>query len=1005
MDPEAYVRLFWTWGGQGLGGDPVGGEWTAVKPSQPNKPAATARNELDLDGKKEADPLLDILKKPEGPQDVMVQEGSTYDYHWLRKGVWSPELPLSAFQSGGLYFLTVYATGCKPGNTGVQFGLKRATFEFEIREDGKSLKTFTEESPTGAVGTIIVPIKYLDKGKAGPAFLEQARGLSALIAWRLSFLKALPWAGDALPSLYEIETDCGGYGTAHGYGVRTSSQAVLFDEFQILRQMGVNGLRNNPSFFLDLVKARRPEVMGLTRMHEGRVGGYPFEPAPVDHTSGKLRPLPWSEGAGCPWHPVWSNRAANAEAALERELSAGRELPFTTWWCLTVDEIGSAFDATGEGKDHQGVCPHCTEKFRAYLKSHGLTPKDFDAADWTPIHSTYGYFSKPYTQRMKEEAEARAKAAPKIDDNAMDWKANAKADAAELVDAPAPKPAPKAATVDDAVVDLSDEQVRKGDAKSLEKALAEEAARQGIPPSPTNALSARGWHKLAYWSRRFNGEGSAMLFTPMRDAFVAANERKRKALEAGKFDSPEAKQPWIYMYALRGNSFLLGGHSLDFFDFYRHSDNGFMYETSNRDPRVWQWDSYLCDVGRILHAKMGHEFGIYVKPHRGAAIQRALSAVGRGIRCLYWYTYGPDWAKGDTFGGNTNVMADVSRCARLIGEAEPVTWQGAWMKAPQIAVVRPRTSEFFGNNAQWEDGKWVYAALTHAHLSMDPLDEEFLLSEDLAAYKAIYITGSHIRRDVVPKIIKYVENGGTLYTGCGGLMRDEAGQIIDELLPVFGLKARQDPVVWGAVPRYGATALGRITPLTNAPADAVVKLTGAGEAPGFPLQVGYDKLQPAEGTLVHALFGDGSPAVVSHAFGKGRAWMAGYYSGMEYAAGVMKEGYDMTAEFPVGLREVVSKPALDAGVRPVVQASLPLVEGIGIRNPKSGRQAVLLCNWAYKGRDLVPAENLTVRVAGAGSVKGARSVWQRKALPVEKQGDDLVITVGHLEDGDVLLLE
>jgi hypothetical protein len=402
---------------------------------------------------------------------------------------------------------------------------------------------------------------------------------------------------------------------------------------------------------------------------------------------------------------------------------------------------------------------------------------------------------------------------------------------------------------------------------------------------------------------------------------------------------------------------------------------------------------------------MGHEFGIYVKPHRGAAIQRALSAVARGIRCLYWYTYGPDWAKGDTFGGNTNVMADVSRCARLIGEAEPVTWQGVWMKAPQIAVVRPRTAEFFGNNAQWEDGKWVYAALTHAHLSMDPLDEEFLLSEDLAAYKAIYITGSHIRRDVVPKIIKYVENGGTLYTGCGGLMRDEAGQVIDELLPVFGLKARQDPVVWGNVPRYGATALGKISSLTNAPSDAVVRAAGAAGGPGYPLQVGYDKLQPAEGTQVHAVFGDGSAAVVSHAFGKGRAWMAGYYSGVEYAAGVMKEGYDMSAEFPAGLRDLVANPAVEAGVRPVVQPSLPLVEGIGVRNPESGRQAVVLCNWAYKGRELIPAVNLTVRVADAGSLKGARSVWQRKALPVEKQGNDLVITVGHLEDGDVLLLE
>jgi hypothetical protein len=1007
VEPEAYVRLFWTWGGQGLGGDPVNGEWTAVKPG---KPTAAAHPQLGAPDNSEADPLLDVLKKPEGLSDVMVEEGSTFDYQWLRKGVWSPEIPLSAFHTAGLRFLTVYAEGCKPGKAKARVNLKSAVFEFELFENGKTLKTFQEASPAGAVGTIIVPMKLLENGKAGPAFLAQAQGLSSLIASRLAFMKGLPWAGDALPKLYEIETDCGGYGTGHGYAVRTSSQAVLFDEFQILRQMGVNGLRNNPSFFPEMVKARRPEVMGLSRVHEGHVGGYPFERAPADHITGKLRPLPWEPGWGCPYHPVWSNRAAEAEAALESELKIGREMPYTTWWCLTVDEIGSAFDATAERKEHQGVCPHCTEAFRTFLKSKGLGPKDFDAADWTPIRSTYGYFSKPYEQRMREEAEAAAKAAPKLGDTSMDWKRTSKPDAAEMVGmtpaAPAAKTAEKAATVDETVVDLSDEQVEKGGAKGLEKALAAEAAKQGIPPSPTPALSARGWHKLSYWSRQFNCIGSAQLFSPMRAAFLAANERKRKALEQGRFDSPEAKQPWIYMYALRGNSFLLGGHSLDFFDFYRYSDNGFMYETSNRDPRVWQWDSYLCDVGRILHEKMGLAFGVYVKPHRGAGMQRALSAIARGVRCLYWYTYGPDWAKGDTFGGNTNVMADVSRCARLIGEAEPVTWEGVWMKPAEIAVVRPRTAEFFGNNAQWEDGKWVYAALTHAHLSLDPLDEEFLLSEDLSRYKAIYITGSHIRRDVVPSVVRYVNNGGTLFTSCGGLIRDEAGQIIEELLPVFGLKGRADPVVWGNVPRYGATALGKISPLTNAPADAVVHPGGAaGAGPGFPLQVGYEKLRPAEGTKVHAVFADGSPALVQHAYGKGQAWMAGYYAGVEYAAGVMKDGYDMSAEFPAALRKLIVQPALNAGVKAVVETSQPLVESVGIRNPKSGRQAVVLMNWAYKGKEQVRFTDVTVTIRDAGALKGARSVWQRKALPVEKQGNSLIINVGELEDGDVLLMD
>ena len=76
-----------------------------------------------------------------------------------------------------------------------------------------------------------------------------------------------------------------------------------------------------------------------------------------------------------------------------------------------------------------------------------------------------------------------------------------------------------------------------------------------------------------------------MLLTPVRDFFKEQNELKQRALTEGRLDSPEAKQPWVYTYALRGVNFLIAGHSLEYFEFYRHADTGFMYETSNRDPR------------------------------------------------------------------------------------------------------------------------------------------------------------------------------------------------------------------------------------------------------------------------------------------------------------------------------------------------------------------------------------------------------------------------------------
>jgi len=320
----------------------------------------------------------------------------------------------------------------------------------------------------------------------------------------------------------------------------------------------------------------------------------------------------------------------------------------------------------------------------------------------------------------------------------------------------------------------------------------------------------------------------------------------------------------------------------------------------------------------------------------------------------------------------------------------------------EIAVVRPRTSEFFGNSAQWEDGKWVYTALQHAHLPVDPLDEEWLMSEDLARYKAIYVTGSHIRRDVARRLVKYVEAGGTLFTGCGGMRLDESGEVIGELLPVFGLVSRSEPVLWGRVPRYGATGLGGVTAVSNAPPDAGVAIQA--EKP-FGLQVGYERLAPAPGAEVLATYGDGSPAMICNRFGKGRAWLAGWYTGVEYATAVMKADYNTATDFPPGQRALIARPAVDAGARPAVDASSPVVEGVRIVDPASGREAVVLTNWGRKGHNLVTHADLRVRLRDAGAWKGARSVYQRRAVAARREGADLVLDVGALDNGDVLLLE
>ncbi|MBM4019721.1 MAG: hypothetical protein FJ288_15605 [Planctomycetes bacterium] len=550
-------------------------------------------------------------------------------------------------------------------------------------------------------------------------------------------------------------------------------------------------------------------------------------------------------------------------------------------------------------------------------------------------------------------------------------------------------------------------------------------ARQGAAPAAAD-WSDPGVALAAYQTRMFLNYASARLFTPLRDACAQANEAKRKALAAGDRDGPDARQPWMYSYALRGNTFLMKGHSLDFFDFYRHADNAFCYETSNREPRIWQWDSYLCDVGRVVSAAQGLRFGVYVKPHRGAPVQRALAAVGRGARMIYWYTYGPDWKKGDSFSERPDALALASKAARLIGKSEDVLYGAAWAAPAEVAVLKPRTSEIWmglagspEHQAAWENAKWIYTALAHAHVPVDAIDEAMLAGGDLSKYKVIYINGPHVTRAAAEKAARWVEAGGTLCTSGGGLAADEAGRPLKALEAVLGLAGRAGPEMYYRVALYGATALEPYDDprAVLAPAPAAAQIVGGKLGPSFVPVIGREVLRPAAATEVLARFADGGAAVTRSAAGRGQAYVVGFFPGLEYSATVRGDSYDMSKDFDAGRRAYCTLGAAGL-VRPAVDASHPLVEGLLVRHPQTGRQAVILMNWAYRiagtktaGKaarpavEHVPLRDVTVSVRGAGAAAKAVSAALDKPLPLARSGEALTLTLPELAEGDVLLLE
>lgn len=529
-------------------------------------------------------------------------------------------------------------------------------------------------------------------------------------------------------------------------------------------------------------------------------------------------------------------------------------------------------------------------------------------------------------------------------------------------------------------------------------------------------LGNRALSRRAFLTREFLNVASAALFTPLRDALAAHNAQVNDA-------------PKIYSYALRGNNFLSNGSSLDYFEFYRHADNAIVWETSNRDARAWPWDSYLCDVQRVLKRELGIEAGIYVKPHRGAPVQRMLSALSRGNSLLYWYTYGPDYWKGDAFAGQPKPLELTSKAAHLLGGAERFLYGATLHARPRVAIVRPQTTwswmalakSVTAQGVALESGKWIYTALQHAHVPVDPLDEQFLTTMDLSGYSAIYVDGTHVTAAAAQSLVRYVHNGGTLVTSGFGLARDETDSPLSSLLPVLGVTSRGSPEMWCNVPMYRAGQVGVLTPLTQAgpPAtcamrDSMQSTRGLAE---LPLVVGREVLRPkSEGDVV-ARFRDGAPAAVRHRYGAGVAWLFGGFLGVEYAEPVLHSAFDMRRDFSSERRNWITTPLNLAGLAPV-SCSDPLVETVLLRSAAGRGHALSLINWAYKDQashagavglvkfvSSLPTQNVQIVVRMVTAARRVRSTWLDTNLPFQATPDGLSFVVPTLEEGDVITIE
>ena len=498
-----------------------------------------------------------------------------------------------------------------------------------------------------------------------------------------------------------------------------------------------------------------------------------------------------------------------------------------------------------------------------------------------------------------------------------------------------------------------------------------------IADAPTNPADALRF----YYTFRFMTYATAKLFPEVAQKFKAAG---------------------IPLFAMQGPTPSWSGASLDWNEFYDLSANtAIVFETSNRDPQVWQMESYLSDIAHGIAERHNLKFGCLIKPHRGAPLQRMLSVVSRGATVFEWYTYGPDYAKGDSFSARLELLEAVARGGRFLGRAEEFLYGAKLAGKPEVAFVSPRSSEIWGKATElsvtaFEDAKWVYLALAHSHVPVDVLSEQQLAEGKLDQYKVIYVVGPNLRRDAAAKIREWVRDGGTLWTDALGLSRDEANQPAAAMNEMLGVKNRTVEK-WGEVQPYRAINL---QPFAE---EAPKKKSFTWQQKELRPVVGRE-LCEAKSANVMAKFSDGEPAVVRNSFGKGQVILTKFWAGLSYSAGVREKSFNLRNDFDSEFRLLIAGPLSAQRIyRPVIPAE-PLVEAILLE--KDGQRSIALMNWAYSHGANEPVRehleifrDLPIDLSHVGELRKVRSLTHG---PLRIANNAVILP--SLEEIDLLIL-
>lgn len=328
---------------------------------------------------------------------------------------------------------------------------------------------------------------------------------------------------------------------------------------------------------------------------------------------------------------------------------------------------------------------------------------------------------------------------------------------------------------------------------------------------------------------------------------------------------------------------------------------------------------------------------------------KSFSSLAQGAKHFFYWTYGPTATSTENYWSDLRGSYEgIARVTKQLAAAEHLIHPGKLRKT-RVALLYSISSDLWQpyNYRHMLERRGTYLSLIHDQYTVDMLTEQDIEAGRLKEYKVLYATDPCITAAATEAVTRWVRGGGRLYGSGNTGSRNEFNEPVDGLSQIFGIKARPKATTQSGNYRTRGH-LNRIPHLDQIRfhSDALIPSTG------FSV-IGLKVVAHAKGGDIIGQFQDGSAAVVSNTFGKGRSIFVATTPGISYIKDARFVARELAEKWPAAHRNFINHPADQSGANRALLLSHPVVEAGVYEAPKG--VAVVLANFTYE-----PVERLEV---------------------------------------------